>query len=101
MNHNRAEGKAMATPLFTNKEASDPGYRNIRDSTDPRMKLAKWHCEYLWMFFERHADNEFRTELRRTFDARYWEMYLTTSLILAGFEVTCPKPGPDVGIIYR
>jgi hypothetical protein len=28
-------------------------------------------------------------------------MYLTTSLILSGYEVTCPKPGPDVGIIYR
>ena len=34
-------------------------------------------------------------------DARYWEMYLTTSLILAGYAVTCPKPGPDVGIIYK
>jgi hypothetical protein len=51
--------------------------------------------------YEWHADNEFRMELRRTFDARYWEMYLTTSLIFAGYEVTCPKPGPDVGIIYR
>jgi hypothetical protein len=28
-------------------------------------------------------------------------MYLTASLILSGFEVICPKPGPDVGIIYR
>lgn len=91
----------MAIRLFTNEEASDPGYRNIRDGADPRLKLAKWHCEYLWIRFERYADKEFRTELCRTFDARYWEMYLTTSLIFAGFEVTCPKPGPDVGIIYR
>jgi hypothetical protein len=58
----------MATRLFTNEEASDPGYRNIRDSDDPRLKLAKWHCEYLWMMFERHADEEFKTELRRAFD---------------------------------
>jgi hypothetical protein len=91
----------MAMPLFTDDEASDAGYRAIRDGTDLRLKLARWHCEYLWIFFERHADKEFRTELRRTFDARYWEMYLTTSLILAGYEVTCPKPGPDVGIMYR
>jgi len=28
-------------------------------------------------------------------------MYLTVSLILAGCEVVCPKPGPDVGIIYK
>ena len=50
----------MATPLFTSDEASDPGYRNIRDGKDPRMKLAKWHCQYLWRLFERHADKEFR-----------------------------------------
>jgi hypothetical protein len=52
-------------------------------------------------FFERHADPEFRKELRSNFNARYWEMYLTVSFILAGYEVTCPKPGPDVGIIYK
>jgi hypothetical protein len=91
----------MATSLFTKDEASDPGYCAIRDGSDPRLRLAKAHCDYLWIFFERHADKEFRTELCRTFDARYWEMYLTTSLILAGYKVTCPKPGPDVGIIYR
>jgi hypothetical protein len=91
----------MVTPLFTSDDASDPGYSAIRDGSDSRLKRAKAHCEYLWIFFERHADREFRTELRRTFDARYWEMYLTVSLILAGFEVACPKPGPDVGIIYR
>ena len=28
-------------------------------------------------------------------------MYLTVSLILAGYDVTCPKPGPDVGIVYK
>ena len=28
-------------------------------------------------------------------------MYLTTSLILAGYSVTCPKPGPDAGIVHR
>lgn len=91
----------MATPLFTNDEASDLGYCAIRDGSQEHLKLAKAHCNYLWIFFEQHADKEYRTELRRTFDARYWEMYLTTSLILAGYEVTCPKPGPDVGIIYR
>ena len=91
----------MVTRLFTNDEASDPGYRNIREGKDVRLKLAKWHCEYLWIVFERHADKEFSKELRRTFDARYWEMYLTTALIFAGYEVTCPKPGPDVGIVYR
>ena len=76
-------------------------YRNIRDSKDGVLYRAKHHCEYLWIFFKHYADPDFRTELRNEFDARYWEMYLTVSLILAGFSVTCPKPGPDVGIIYK
>ena len=29
----------MATPLFTNGDASDPGYRNIRDGKDPRLEV--------------------------------------------------------------
>ena len=66
-----------------------------------RLRAARSHCEYLWIFFQHHADPEFRNELRSNFDARYWEMYLTTSLILAGYDVTCPKPGPDVGIMYK
>jgi hypothetical protein len=91
----------MATQLFTGGEAADAGYCNIRDAKDGPLKSARWHCEYLWQFFERHADKDFRSELRSQFDQRYWEMYLTTSLILAGCQVTCPKPGPDVGIIYK
>ena len=91
----------MRTPLFTNDNATDAGYRNIRDAKDGPLYAARYHCEYLWIFFERHADAEFRTELRSNFNTRYWEMYLTTSLILAGYEVTCPKPGPDVGIMHK
>ena len=93
--------RATATPLFTDDEATDPGYRNIRDAKKGPLDFARWHCQYLWRVFERHADKEFLIELRKTFDARYWEMYLTTSLIFAGYSVTCPKPGPDVGILYE
>jgi hypothetical protein len=50
----------MASPLFTNDEASDPGYRNIRDGKDPRLKLAKWHCQYLWMLLNGMPTKNFR-----------------------------------------
>jgi hypothetical protein len=93
--------RAMATALFTGGDDCTQGYRNIRDAKDGPLRSARFHCEYLWIFFERHADKDFRSQLRTQFDARYWEMHLTTSLILAGYEVTCPKPGPDVGIIDR
>ncbi|MBB4374131.1 hypothetical protein GGD63_006960 [Bradyrhizobium sp. cir1] len=91
----------MSKPLFTNEEASNAAYRNIRDAKDGPLYSARLRCEYYWQFFERHADNEFLKELRSNFYARYWEMHLTTSLILNGYDVTCPKPGPDVGILYR
>lgn len=92
----------MSKPLFTkDDEGTTAGYRNIRDAKDGPLYSARTRCEYYWKFFERHADNEFAKELRSNFEARYWEMHLTTSLILNGREVTCPKPGPDAGIVYR
>jgi hypothetical protein len=75
--------KRMLTPLFLDGEASDPAYGNIRDAKEGPLRLARSHCEYLWIFFQHHADSEFRNELRN-FDPRYWEMYLTTTLILSG-----------------
>ena len=85
-------------PLFTDDLATDQGYINVRAAGDDRMRGVRENCELLWEFYEEHADNEFRTELRSNFDVRYWEMYLTTTLLLEGYEVKCPKPGPDVGI---
>lgn len=91
----------MSKPLFTNgDEESSAGYRNIRDAKDGPLYSACSRCEYYWTFFERHADKQFLKEIRSNFDERYWEMHLTTSLILNGYEVTCPEPGPDVGITY-
>jgi hypothetical protein len=88
-------------PLWIDGDAPDPAYCNIRDAKSGPLVSARYHCEYLWIFFQHHADAEFRDELRKCFDQRYWEMYLTVSFILAGYEVTCPKPGPDVGIMYK
>jgi hypothetical protein len=97
----RMAADRVLKPLFLEGDAPDPAYWNIRDSNGGPLLQARYHSEYLWIFFQHHADHDFRDELRKCFDQRYWEMYLTVSLILAGYEVTCPKPGPDVGIMYR
>jgi hypothetical protein len=89
------------TPLFTDDPASDVFYRNLRAATNEYTRKARADCEALWQIYEPFADPEFRTELRSNFDARYWEMYLTTFLIREGYEVSCPKPGPDVGIKFN
>jgi hypothetical protein len=95
------ERNHMPKPLFIDGEVGSAGYRNVRDAKDGPLYSARSRAEYYWKFFEPYADNEFLKELPDNFDARYWEMHLTTSLLLNGYEVTCPKPGPDVGIIYR
>ena len=93
--------KRVLKPLFLGGDAPDPAYANIRDAKSGPLLSARYHCEYLWIFFQDYADPDFREELKKCFDQRYWEMYLTVSLILAGHEVTCPKPGPDVGIMFK
>jgi hypothetical protein len=65
------------------------------------MRTVREHCELLWKADEPHADPQFRTEIRSSFDARYWEMYLTTFLIREGYAVSSPKPGPDAGIEFE
>jgi hypothetical protein len=90
----------MAEPLFTDDDAKDISYCNVRAARNDYTRKARENCELLWKSYERHADPEFRVEIRSNFDARYWEMYLTTYLIKDGYKVKCPKPGPDVGIVF-
>lgn len=79
----------------------DPAYISTRDCVNEAARKARQNCEMLWEIYEPYADNEFCVEFKNSFDARYWEMYLTVSLIQIGFEVHCPKPGPDVGILFE
>jgi hypothetical protein len=88
-------------PLFTNDPATDLAYINIRDGGSDTLKRARKHCEELWEIFEPYADDHFRRAIRDNFDPRYWEMYLTCTLIALGYKVACPKPGPDVGIEFE
>src|SRR5689334_4607144 len=87
--------------FFTDGPARDIAYRNIRDSQNEHAKRARAACEALWEIYQPYADPEFLIETRDSLDPRYWEMYLTTSLIDQGFDVVCPKPGPDVGIQFE
>jgi hypothetical protein len=89
------------TLLFTDDAASDIAYCNIRAAKNEYSRKAHDHCERLWKMYEQHADQQFRTAIRCSFDARYWEMYVTTFLMQEGYAVHCPKPGPDVGIEFE
>ena len=57
---------------------------------------ARAHCEDLWTDFQEFADPNFRDEFVCRTHERWFEMYITVSLIRAGHKVTCRKPGPDI-----
>lgn len=42
----------MTEPLFTDDDATDAGYRNVRAAENGPMKAARQHCEELWAVFE-------------------------------------------------
>ena len=66
------------------------------DEFDTVYSNARQHCEDLWSDFRSLADENFRREFAEHTHERWFEMYLTVSLVRAGYQVDCPKPGPDV-----
>lgn len=79
-------------------EGEDLGYKNIRDGNHHMEVAARELCEELWPVFEPLADPHFINQLQIDFNSRFWEMDLTCMLIRAGFQISCPKPGPDICI---
>jgi hypothetical protein len=74
----------------------------------PYARAGKEFAERLWDTYHPHADSHFLTEIRRDFHARFWEMYLTCTLLeqgqQQGYSVRCPKyrtGGPDICVEYR
>lgn len=71
-------------------------YKHVCRGEQDFLTQAKEHCEDLWSQFGPYADPHFLDEFPRHFHQRWFEMYLTVSLRNAGFDVRCPKPGPDI-----
>jgi len=87
----------MADTLFSPGEATDVAYINLLGGS---CVAAREFAESLWAKYHEFADPHFLTEVRHSFHARLWEMYLTCSLLESaatrGYDVSCPKPGPDI-----
>ncbi|HZL28823.1 MAG TPA: hypothetical protein VFC39_20015 [Acidobacteriaceae bacterium] len=90
----------MRDSLFSDGEAADRTYVNLRDLRNEWTEPAREFAESLWERFRRFADPHFLTEVRRDFHPRFWEMYLTCALQEfanhQGSTLSCPKPGPDI-----
>jgi hypothetical protein len=63
----------------------------------PRGKPVRAHCERLWSVYHAYAEPQFLAEFPLRFHERWFEMYLTVTLLERGAAVqrTSP-PGPDV-----
>jgi len=79
----------------------DELYRIIRD--EDRCAELKSYMENLWATYHPYADKDFPRQLPQDFHARFWEMYLTCTLIDKSFNVV-PKQtrarGPDIKIAH-
>lgn len=88
------------TLLFGPGDASDPYYTNVRAAENDLTLAAREFAENLWAKYYSYADQNFLVEARRDFNARFWEMYLTCSLLEWAasdrYRIRCPKPGPDI-----
>jgi hypothetical protein len=78
---------------------SDELYRVIRDEKRPEVVNLKNYMEHLWEIYYPYADKDFRSQLPHDLHARFWEMYLTCTLINKAFNIV-PKlkrsKGPDI-----
>lgn len=77
-------------------EAACLTYKKVYEATDGRLKEVRDHCMDLWCDYAQFADEHFLDEFPRNFHQRWFEMYLTVSLLRTGIGVCCPKPGPDI-----
>lgn len=74
-------------------------YTNLRKATEGSALAAREHCEDLWRDYEEFADDNFESSFPVQLHERWFEMYLTVTLLRAGHNVSCPKfktGGPDI-----
>lgn len=79
---------------------SDDLYLIFRDET--RLADTKSFIEDLWGIYHPYADKDFEKQLPHDFAARFWEMYLTCTLVHKSYNVIPKKTraeGPDIKIV--
>lgn len=86
--------------------AEDPKslYAIIKNSTNPKAIEVKKSLDKLWGWYSPFADALFKKEFQRDFHARFWEMYLTCTLLKNKYTVDERTNGiskrPDISISY-
>jgi hypothetical protein len=92
----------MVDNLFLDDiEPIDEYYLMVRDCQRQEILDGKLYMEHLWEIYHEYADKDFPKKLTEDFHARFWEMYLTCTLLNKSFKLR-PKStisaGPDICI---
>lgn len=88
--------------FFQPGDAPDERYRILRDDSFPLVVEARGFVERLWLETGPYLDQELPREARYNFQQRFWEMYLTHTLLVNGVPLTrrdqreFRKKGPDL-----
>lgn len=84
-------------PFFSDGDAQDLGYVNVRDAENGFCADGRAFTEILWPRFAPFADSNFLQEAKDNFTERFWEMYLGCTLLDCGYEIGTPgDEGPDL-----
>jgi hypothetical protein len=98
----RSRGALMRDLFAIDDPRADAAYKNIRAPKGEGAAVARANCDDLWRDFAPYASEHFRTEFRRHFHQRWFEMYLAVALLRAGLNIACPAEGaPDVRVQHR
>ena len=77
--------------LFGAGTATDGVFNNLRNPAHESALKAKYFAERLWSVYKPYADPHFLIEIRRDFNARFWEMYLTCALLKRRLTMATPS----------
>lgn len=76
----------MPNSFFLSGSNACEAYLNLRDVL--HLNQYRDNIETLWKEYQPYADSNFQTDAMKNFHQRYWEMYLTCTLLRKGFELT-------------
>jgi hypothetical protein len=98
----RAQSSNETTrPFFLDGEGSEE-YQYIRDGRNPLCISVRDFVEGVWPECKQYLDSDVQTDARKNFHQRWWEVYLTHSLLGAGVQIVKRKlrqpkeGGPDL-----
>jgi hypothetical protein len=97
----KSTSNGSVEPFFLRGEGSYE-YRAIREGQNPLCISVRDFMEGVWPQCKQYLDSDVRTDAREHFHQRWWEVYLTHSLLCAGIQLVeresrqLREDGPDL-----